>query len=88
LALSNEARKLGHVWTAPVDVELTANNIVIQDLLFITHDRLRVVKNHLIAAPNLAIEVVSPSSRTRDYVTKRVMYENAGINEYFGSLIR
>lgn len=79
----NETSKLGHVWASPVDVELSANNVVIPDLLFIARDTLRIAKNHVVAAPDLAIEVVSPSSRTRDYITKRVMYENAGIKEYW-----
>jgi Uma2 family endonuclease len=78
-----EKRQLGHLLTAPVDLELPANNIVVPDMLFITSERLRIEKNHLVAAPELVLEVVSPSSRTRDYISKRVMYEHAGVNEYW-----
>lgn len=79
----NEAKQLGHVWGSPVDVELSAHNVIIPDLLFISHESLRIAKNHVVAAPDLAIEVVSPSSRRRDYIAKRVLYENAGVKEYW-----
>lgn len=78
-----EQRQLGRVLTAPIDLELSPNNIVVPDMLFATHERLRIEKNHLVSPPDLIIEVVSPSSRTRDYITKRLMYESAGVAEYW-----
>jgi Uma2 family endonuclease len=85
LAFANvvEERRLGRVLTAPIDLELSPNNIVVPDLLFATHERLKIEKSHLVAAPDLVVEVVSPSSRTRDYITKRVLYEGAGVAEYW-----
>jgi Uma2 family endonuclease len=80
---ANDKRNLGEVWTSPVDVELPLNNVVVPDLIFISHETIRIAKNHVVVAPELAIEVVSPSSRRRDYITKRLLYENAGIKEYW-----
>lgn len=34
-------------------------------------------------APDLVVEVVSPSSRRRDYLLKATRYENAGVREYW-----
>lgn len=34
-------------------------------------------------APDFIIEVVSPSSRKMDYVTKHFLYSNAGVREYW-----
>ena len=33
--------------------------------------------------PNLAIEILSPSTRRRDEVLKRRLYERTGVNEYW-----
>lgn len=33
--------------------------------------------------PDFIIEVVSPSSRKMDYVTKHFLYSNAGVREYW-----
>ena len=34
-------------------------------------------------APDLAIEVVSPSSQRLDYLRKALLYESAGVREYW-----
>ncbi len=89
LALAVEFRqvarrgKLGHVWVAPGDVELSAHNVVQPDVFFVVQSRMGIAKRFLQGHPDLAIEVVSPGSRVRDYVTKRVLYEAAGVSEYW-----
>jgi Uma2 family endonuclease len=77
------AGKLGRIWVAPGDVELGLYNTVQPDLFFIARERLKIAKQHVIGSPDLAIEVVSPSSRSRDYIAKRVIYEEAGVKEYW-----
>jgi Uma2 family endonuclease len=60
---------------------------VIPDLVFLTHKRRKKVLSggKLKAAPELAIEVVSPGaeSRRRDRVAKRALYGKYGVREYW-----
>ena len=37
----------------------------------------------MLGGPDIAIEVVARESRTRDYVEKRRIYEEAGVREYW-----
>jgi Uma2 family endonuclease len=54
------------------------------DIVFISSQRLDIVKRTFIdGAPDLAIEVVSPDSRLRDYGDKLRDYEIAGVREYW-----
>lgn len=78
-----QAGGLGRIWATPADVELDHHNVVQPDLFFIVRDRLTIAKHHVVGSPDLAVEVVDPPSQTRDYVVKRVIYEAAGINEYW-----
>ena len=34
-------------------------------------------------APDLIIEILSPTSRKRDYITKNSLYSDAGVREYW-----
>jgi Uma2 family endonuclease len=56
------------------------------DLMFISKDRLSILrKNHIEGAPDLAVEIVSPDSLTRDWREKYYEYEQAGVKEYWVS---
>jgi len=56
----------------------------VPDLLFIAKDRLDLLRpNHLEGAPDLAIEIVSPDSQSRDRRDKYRDYEAAGVREYW-----
>jgi Uma2 family endonuclease len=75
----------GRVFTAPVDVRFTDTRVVEPDILYVAHDR-----QHLLAdpalidgAPDLVVEVVSPSRRRYDAEVKRRVYAEAGVREYW-----
>ncbi len=54
------------------------------DILFVRKERAHIVgRLHLSEAPDLAVEIVSPTSATRDYQTKRAGYERIGTREYW-----
>ncbi len=76
--------KLGYVFDAPIDVILDENNVVQPDLLFIAKRRREIIRERgIFGAPDLVVEIVSPSSVDRDYHTKQRLYERFGVREYW-----
>jgi Uma2 family endonuclease len=54
------------------------------DVSFVCAERLSMMAaTRGTAAPDIAVEVVSTDSVQRDYVQKRVLYEEAGVQEYW-----
>lgn len=77
-------RNLGKVVLAPLDVILSDETVVEPDLLYIAKERLNIVKDGYVrAAPDLVIEVLSPSSKNRDLEIKRKLYGKYGVREYW-----
>ena len=67
LALSQHlrGRRLGHVLLSPIDVVLDYERaLVVQpDLLFVSRARAHVLKERVLGAPDLVLEVLSPNPR-------------------------
>ncbi len=75
---------IGKVLLSPVDVELTPKKVFQPDVAVVLNARLdRVTTSHVIGAPDLVIEVASPSTAKYDQTTKRKAYALAGITEYW-----
>jgi Uma2 family endonuclease len=75
---------LGEVFVAPFDVLLTEHDIVQPDLCFVPVDRRMIVNEmNCEGVPTLMVEVISPSTRRRDLVDKRKLYERRGVAEYW-----
>ncbi len=75
---------LGRVFIAPLDVVLSEHNVLQPDILFILKDRLGIVGEAFInGAPDLVIEVLSPSTEAWDRISKRRVYSQYGVNEYW-----
>jgi Uma2 family endonuclease len=86
LALRSHARDhgLGKVLPAPVDVVLSDVDVVQPDLLFLMAARSdRLTVKNLRGAPDLVVEIVSESTRRRDEMTKRHLYQQHGVGEYW-----
>jgi Uma2 family endonuclease len=80
------AEPLGKVCAAPFDVLLPGNlaTPVQPDLFFISRARLHIVKGRLIeGAPDLVVEILSPSNWLDDRKTKFELYAEAGALEYW-----
>jgi len=75
---------LGQLFYAPADVELVPGSMVQPDLFVarsVTGARIRLSSD--IAELVLAVEVLSPSTASRDRGVKRRFYQRAGVAEYW-----
>ena len=78
--------ELGRVFVAPLDVVLRAERpaIVLQPaLMFISAAREDIIQDVVRGAPDLVVEIVSPSSGSDDAVRKRDLYARFGVQEYW-----
>jgi Uma2 family endonuclease len=76
--------RLGAAYFAPVDVRLGLHNIVQPDIVFVQRGNIRIVDDSGInGAPDLVIEIVSPSSRGRDRIRKSALYADSGVPEFW-----
>ena len=75
---------LGEVFVAPVDVILDQYTVLEPDVLFISAARLSIVKEEAIeGAPDLVVEVLSPSTFYKDLRKKMTAYSQFGVQEYW-----
>ncbi|MCP4345215.1 MAG: Uma2 family endonuclease [Desulfobacterales bacterium] len=77
--------KLGYVLTAPFEVHLSEKSKPVQpDVLFISAEKWpEPGSKYYDGAPDLVVEVLSPSTRRTDQVVKYMAYEKAGVGEYW-----
>ena len=76
-------RHLGKTGVAPVDMVLTAHRAVQPDVVFVSRERLGIIRGRIEGAADLVAEVISPDSRRRDRIDKRDLYEQHGVKEYW-----
>ena len=77
-------RGLGGVFIAPTDVVLSDTNVVQPDVIFVSKVRASIVgDDNIRGAPDLVVEIVSPSNPQRDLVRKRDIYARHGVGEYW-----
>ncbi len=68
---------------APVDVVLNDENIFQPDLIYISAERkTELLQNRIMGAPDLVIEILSPSTAYYDLRQKKDFYERYGVKEY------
>ncbi|MXY46704.1 MAG: Uma2 family endonuclease [Chloroflexi bacterium] len=78
------ANGLGRVVASPIDVFLSDTDVFQPDIVFISNDRLHIIHSDgLHGAPDLVIEMLSPSTEQRDLTLKRERYEMFGVGEYW-----
>jgi Uma2 family endonuclease len=77
-------RQLGEVFYAPVDVVLDTENVVQPDLLYIAKANLSILQvRGVFGAPDLLVELISPSSVRRDRYVKKALYARFGVKEFW-----
>jgi Uma2 family endonuclease len=80
-----EKPKVAELFFAPFDVIISKSKVVQPDVLAIRWSRRSsaLIDGRLRAAPDLVMEVLSPSNRAHDRVRKRRFYARNGIPEYW-----
>ena len=75
---------LGELLIAPLDVELSPKTVLQPDVVIVLNAGLdKVTETHVIGAPDLVIEVVTPRTAVYDRTVKREAYALAGVAEYW-----
>jgi Uma2 family endonuclease len=75
--------EIGQIY-GPVDVLLSSTDYLVPDLVFLKHDRRGIrTRRGFEGPPDLAIEIISPSSSFRDRGVKRERYALFGVPLYW-----
>ena len=70
--------------TAPVDVQLDCDDrTMVQPDVLILCDRKKLNRKRIVGAPDFVLEILSPSTRSKDIVIKTEKYMTAGCREYW-----
>lgn len=77
-----EARHLGVVFQAPCDVVLSKYDVFQPDAWYVSTSRRPILTEMFVAgAPDLVVEVLSPSTEDRDRIAKAKRYATFGVRE-------
>lgn len=66
---------------APTDVVFDEQNVVQPDLLVVC-DKNKITESNIKGAPDLIVEILSPSTAVKDKREKKTLYERFGVREY------
>ena len=85
LLLAGLQRKFGgRVLAAPIDVVLGPHDIVVPDIIYVRKERLAIIGEARVdGAPDLIVEILSPSTRDRDLREKAMLYAKSGVASYW-----
>jgi Uma2 family endonuclease len=77
----------GKIYVAPFDVVLGEpgeEEVAEPDILFVSKERRRIIREDAVhGAPDLVIEILSPSTAEKDKTYKRRLYAKHGVKEYW-----
>ena len=80
------AGKACEVFVAPVDVRLCAgqrDDTVVQPDLLVVCDKAKLDDKGCAGAPDMVVEILSPSTASRDCIIKWQLYLDAGVKEFW-----
>jgi len=80
-----DQHSVGRVFFAPLDIVFTQFDVVEPDLLYMSNARAAEIltAQHVTGAPEIVVEIGSPSTRKRDETIKRRLYERSNVLEYW-----
>lgn len=80
----DSSSKAYYVVSAPMDVVLSGVRVVQPDLVVLAKSRRAIIEDGIVqGAPDLVVEVASPSTLRHDRIVKFRYYEEAGVQEYW-----
>jgi len=78
------SEKMGKVMIAPLDVHFAEKEVYQPDILFVSNEKSDIIfENAIYGAPDLIIELLSPSNATFDLHQKKDVYEKKKVKEYW-----
>ncbi|TVY07768.1 Uma2 family endonuclease [Paenibacillus cremeus] len=84
LALHSTCHANGTILFSPIDVYLDEDNCFQPDLVMVLHEREHIITPARIeGAPDLVVEILSPSTSTNDKIRKKRQFEKHGVTEYW-----
>ena len=80
-----EQHNLGEVVMSPMDVHFTVIDVYQPDMLFIRKENLPKIDLYdwVRLVPDMVVEVLSPSTKAKDYKRKKIIYGECGVREYW-----
>jgi Uma2 family endonuclease len=79
-----KSNPIGKVFDAPFDVVLSNEDVVQPDLLFVSAARASIItEKNVQGPPDLAVEILSETTRKMDEIVKRKLYERFSVKEYW-----
>jgi len=79
-----EKNNLGEILYSPIDVYFSEEDVFQPDIIFISKERLNIIgETKIEGAPDLIIEILSPSTAYYDLGRKYKIYEKSGVREYW-----
>jgi Uma2 family endonuclease len=78
------SRDLGEVYYAPIDVVLADHTVLVPDLVFVAKARASIIEHRgIFGPPDLVVEILSKSTKSRDVGVKLRAYGAHGVREYW-----
>ena len=71
------------MYIAPLDVHLADHSIVQPDVIYVAPGNRFIIQDWIRGAPDLVVEVLSPSTSRRDRMHKLRLYAESGVKEYW-----
>ena len=79
-----QGRELGRVYIAPFDIVFSNHDVVQPDVIFVSNENRDIITtDNIQGAPDLVVEVLSPSTAHRDRTFKRALYARHGVREFW-----
>ena len=78
-----ELNDLGQVINAPIAVQFSEYDVVEPDIIVVLKENRIITETRVKGAPDLVVEILSPSTADRDQNLKKDLYQQNGVPEYW-----